>query len=81
MDVHDESVPEETFGACVDALPQTCVEVLLERDGAVLVARRTNEPAKSEWFWPGGRLYNDRHEYAQQYLDDLEADRERPDTT
>jgi len=57
MDVHDEFVPEETFGACLDALPQVCVEVLLERDGEVLVARRTNEPARGEWFWPGSRLY------------------------
>jgi colanic acid biosynthesis protein WcaH len=57
MDVHDEFIPEETFGACLDALPQVCVEVLLERDGEVLVARRTNEPASGEWFWPGGRLY------------------------
>ena len=44
MEVHDERVPEETFGACLDALPQVCVEVLLERDGRLLVARRTNEP-------------------------------------
>jgi colanic acid biosynthesis protein WcaH len=57
MDVHDEWVPEETFGACLDAFPQVCVEVLLERDGRVLVGRRTNEPARGEWFWPGGRLY------------------------
>jgi len=57
MDVHDEHIPEETFGACLDALPQVCVEVLLVREGRVLVARRTNEPAKGEWFWPGGRLY------------------------
>lgn len=57
MDVHDEFIPEETFGACLDVLPQVCVEVLLERDGRVLVARRTNEPARGEWFWPGGRLY------------------------
>lgn len=34
-----------------------CVEVLLERDGRLLVARRTNEPARGEWFWPGSRLY------------------------
>ena len=57
MEVHDERVPEETFGTCLDALPQVCVEVLLERDGRLLVARRTNEPACGEWFWPGGRLY------------------------
>jgi len=58
VDVHDEFIPEETFGACLDALPQVCVEVLLERAGhGVLVARRTNDPARGEWFWPGGRLY------------------------
>ena len=57
MEVYDEHIPEETFGACLDALPQVCVEVLLERDGRLLVARRTNEPARGEWFWPGGRLY------------------------
>ena len=57
MKVYDEHIPEETFGACFDALPQVCVEVLLERDGRLLVARRTNEPARGEWFWPGGRLY------------------------
>ena len=57
MEVHDGYVPEETFGSCLDALPQACVEVLLEREAGVLVARRTNEPAEAEWFWPGGRLY------------------------
>jgi colanic acid biosynthesis protein WcaH len=61
MDVHDEFVPEETFGACLDALPQVCIEVLLERDGRLLVARRTNDPARGEWFWPGGRLYKGEH--------------------
>ncbi|MEF8853298.1 MAG: NUDIX domain-containing protein [Haloarculaceae archaeon] len=57
MDLHDEFVPEATFGACLDVLPQVCVEVLLERDDGVLVARRTNQPARGEWFWPGSRLY------------------------
>lgn len=56
MEVHDEFIPEETFGACLDVLPQVCVEVLLERDGGLLVARRTNEPARGTYFWPGGRL-------------------------
>jgi colanic acid biosynthesis protein WcaH len=57
MDVDDEFVPEELFGQCLDRLPQICVEPLLVHDGAVLLARRTNEPAAGEWFWPGGRLY------------------------
>lgn len=57
MHVHDEFVPEETFGACLEHLPQVCVEVVVAHDGGVVLARRTNEPARGEWFWPGGRLY------------------------
>ncbi|PSQ15875.1 ADP-ribose pyrophosphatase [Halobacteriales archaeon QS_8_69_26] len=57
MDVTDEHIPEERFAECLAVLPQACVEVVLEHDGGVLLARRTNEPAEGEWFWPGGRLY------------------------
>lgn len=57
MDVHDEFIPEETFGDCLTHLPQVCVEVVVSHDGGVGLARRTNEPAAGEWFWPGGRLY------------------------
>lgn len=57
MDVHDEYVPEEVFGACLDRLPQVCVELVVRHDGGVVLARRTNEPAAGEWFWPGGRLF------------------------
>ena len=57
MDVHDEFIPEETFGACLAHLPQVCVEVVVAHDGGVVLAHRTNDPAGGEWFWPGGRLY------------------------
>jgi len=57
MEVHDERIPENVFADCLSALPQVCVEVVLERDGAVLLARRTNQPVRGEWFWPGSRLY------------------------
>ncbi len=57
MEVHDDHVPEATFATCLEHLPQVCVEVVVETDGGVLLARRTNEPARGEWFWPGGRLY------------------------
>lgn len=56
MDVHDEYIPEDQFESFTARLPECCVEVVLEVDGAVLVAKRANEPAKGEWFWPGGRL-------------------------
>jgi hypothetical protein len=62
MDVHDEHVPEETFGACLDALPQVCVEVLLEREAGLLVARRTKElDGRGEAF---GTFYEDPQEMA-----------------
>lgn len=56
MDVVDEWIAEETFAECLSKLPEATVEIALEHDGGVLVAKRTNEPAKGEWFWPGGRL-------------------------
>ncbi len=56
MDVHDDWIPEDVFAACLERLPQVCVEVVLTHDGGVLLARRTNPPAAGEWFWPGSRL-------------------------
>lgn len=57
MDVHDDRVPEAQFAAFLEQMPQCCVEVVLETDEGVLLTKRTNEPAKGEWFWPGSRLY------------------------
>ena len=52
-----EWLPEDRYAEFVAAMPQVCVEVFLETDRGVLVAKRANEPARGEWFWPGGRLY------------------------
>ena len=57
MDIHDERIPDELFAAFLDTMPQVSVEAVLEHDESVLLVRRTNEPAKGEWFWPGTRLY------------------------
>jgi colanic acid biosynthesis protein WcaH len=57
MDVHDEFIPESTFGDCLSHLPQVCVEVVVAHDGGVVLARRTNDPVQGRWFWPGGRLF------------------------
>jgi colanic acid biosynthesis protein WcaH len=57
MEVRDEHVPEDLFAEFTARMPQVCVEVVLDTDEGVLLAKRTNEPAKGEWFWPGGRLY------------------------
>jgi len=57
MDIHDERIADDSFAAFLDAMPQVSVEIVLEHDGSVLLVKRTNEPAKGEWFWPGTRLY------------------------
>lgn len=57
IEVHDERIPDELFGEFTARMPECCVEVVVEIDDGVLLARRTNEPTKGEWFWPGGRLY------------------------
>ena len=57
MDVHDAYISDEDFATCLQHMPQPCVDLVVEHDGGILLARRQNEPAKGEWFWPGGRLY------------------------
>ena len=55
MEVHDERVPEDLYAEFLAHMPQVCVEVVLDTDEGVLLAKRENEPRV--WFWPGGRLY------------------------
>ena len=57
MEVHDEYIPAEEFAAFTERLPEVCVELVLQTSRGVLLAKRTNDPVKGEWFWPGGRLY------------------------
>jgi colanic acid biosynthesis protein WcaH len=57
MEVQDELVPEDLYTRFLDAMPEVCVDVVVEHEGRVLLCERTNEPAKGEWFWPGRRLF------------------------
>jgi colanic acid biosynthesis protein WcaH len=55
MPIHDDWLPDETYDEFVAHMPQVCVEVVLETDRGVLLAKRVNHPRV--WFWPGGRLF------------------------
>lgn len=57
MQVHDEYIEDETFSEFVRHMPQCCVEIVVQTDDGVLLAKRTNQPVKDEWFWPGSRLH------------------------
>lgn len=55
MEVRNGHVPEDQYRSFVEHFPQVCVELVLETEDGVLLAKRVTEP--TEWFWPGSRLY------------------------
>ena len=57
MKLHDVYLSEELYTDFLTHMPETCVELVLQHRGTVLLAKREIEPAKGEWFWPGSRLY------------------------
>lgn len=57
METDDTFIPEEEYAGFLARMPQVCVELFVEHDSAVLLCRRTTEPARGEWFWPGTRLF------------------------
>jgi len=50
-------VPEETFRTIVEHAPIVSVDLLVRHDDGLLLGKRTNEPAKGEWFAPGGTVF------------------------
>lgn len=57
MKTQHEHIEEEQFSNCLQVLPQVSVELVVEHEARVLLAKRRNKPAKGEWFVPGSRLY------------------------
>jgi colanic acid biosynthesis protein WcaH len=55
MDVRDEYISEDVFAEFVDKMPQVCVEIILESEDGILIAKRNGDPPI--WFWPGSRLF------------------------
>ena len=38
-------------------MPILCVDIVVVHRGKFLMLKRTNEPAKNEWWFPGGRVF------------------------
>jgi colanic acid biosynthesis protein WcaH len=54
-------VPDAEWATVVRYAPVVSVDLVVRTGGGVVLARRTNEPARGEWFVPGGRvLKNER---------------------
>ena len=52
----DEWISDEDWRTIVANVPIVSVDLVVRREGGVLLGRRTNEPAKGAWFVPGGRV-------------------------
>jgi len=49
-------IPTEQYNQIVELIPIASVEAVIQIDGALLFLKRNNQPAKGEWWFPGGRI-------------------------
>jgi len=50
------NLPEETWETVVRSVPLVSVDLVVHHDSGVVLGKRTNEPARGEWFVPGGTV-------------------------
>jgi colanic acid biosynthesis protein WcaH len=53
----DRWIPDEEWRTIVANVPLVSVDLVIDHDGGVLLGKRENEPAKGEWFVPGGTVH------------------------
>ncbi|TKX74509.1 NUDIX domain-containing protein [Halorubrum sp. GN11_10-6_MGM] len=51
-----ESIPEDEWETIVRNVPIVSVDLVVECPDGIVLGKRSNEPAKGEWFVPGGRV-------------------------
>lgn len=56
MPAENPPIPPAEWRAIVANVPIVSVDLVVCIDGGVLLGKRTNEPAKGEWFVPGGTV-------------------------
>jgi len=56
MNENIEWIQDDVWADIVENVPIPSVDLLVKYDEGVLLAKRRNEPAKGEWFVPGGRI-------------------------
>lgn len=56
MSEDDGPVPAEEWATVVRNVPIVSVDLVVCHDGGVVLGKRRNEPAKGDWFIPGGRV-------------------------
>jgi colanic acid biosynthesis protein WcaH len=56
MPEDENRIPDEEWRSIVANVPLVSVDLVIEHNGGVLLGKRENEPAKGEWFVPGGTV-------------------------
>ena len=51
-------IPDEIYEMVLRSMPIACVDLIVCNSASeILLVRRTNEPARGEWWFPGGRIH------------------------
>ncbi|QIO20876.1 NUDIX domain-containing protein [Haloarcula sp. JP-L23] len=50
------NIPDEEWKTIVQSVPLVSVDLVVRTGEGIVLLKRTNEPAKGEWFVPGGRV-------------------------
>ena len=57
-------IEENEYREIVKKIPIACVDLIVRNiNGEVLLLRRNDEPARDEWWFPGGRVYHGESRY------------------
>ena len=49
-------IPDALYEQIKSLIPIACVDLVVLKDSRILLCKRNNEPAKGEWWVPGGRV-------------------------
>jgi len=50
-------IPDDLYRDVLRTMPVPCVDLLIQHSGRILMVQRRNEPARGEWWFPGGRIH------------------------
>ncbi len=51
-------ISSDLYNQILECMPIPCVDLLVvDNAGYILLVKRRNEPAKGQWWFPGGRVY------------------------
>jgi len=53
----DTWIPDDEWEAIVANVPLVSVDLVIRHEGGVILGLRENEPARGEWFVPGGTVF------------------------